>query len=985
MELNNIKYMIEGIYKKLKTYYYYDKTLLYIKRQIIEFESSDKFEEIITTLTEKIYKKDMEYFNELINQIDFVVLPKSFINVENNDNIIRGSVDKNKKISKVNFSIKAPVEILLLDMLWGIFIKKIYFTMYGEFNNSYAGIFKKGVFKTDNDLISGIEFESNRCFEPYYKCYSKWRNNALDTVKEKCQDENIVMLSMDLKSFYYSVEFDFEELESIFSSDKRYQSIDFYTKVVKNVYKKYTNLVGEYKHGIEKCKDKYVLPIGLISPMVIREIILSSVDKDIVEKLHPFYYGRYVDDMLLVMKINRLDKNTSEMVIDSMLQKNGIIRKCNNDNEYEFTKRKSLKLQNEKINCFLFERGNDNVLIDVYYKQILKNSSEANLLPDVDVLNESFNNNAYATSFSDNTGKIRNLEFLESNNYKATIFIEGLKRYLKNTTYDSKNIDKYLNDIMKFYSGSQAIEFSNTWRTIFELMVLCHDKKRANKFYSIIKKEIQNISLDFICESEVLSEKKKVILGKLQSSLIQKLDVALSLAISLDLNSGKQIQHKELAKKIRYSNMLNHNMVSFPLINYSTDESIENIALINMSLGDVLSDLSLRKKLFRLDSRKLQWTPRFIHLGELYYCTFFFYVGSNSSLVRKDYSDIFSKYTKYNSLSDRLISPIFAKEEPKKNENNIICNKLQILNYTNERNNKFGLVNAKIKEQDVLEVLLHPEKGMTIEKKRKLYEILNIAKKEKVEYLVFPEFYMPSLWLSDIDKFLKMNGITLITGLQYINCEDRVYNIVAVIGNACGKYGFKNTIPLFREKNFYAPDEKLELAALNFVCEDPKEKNYYIIDNCYEKFSTILCFEFTDIFSRAIMKGNIDFLCVPQLNRDTNYFSSIVESASRDLHAIIIQANTSIYGDSRITGPYKTDYKDVLKIKGGENETIIVGKINLLELQNYRENYQKEYDAQLEKCRKCKKVKSINQFEKCCKKCKRRHKSIKGLPPNWKL
>lgn len=41
------------------------------------------------------------------------------------------------------------------------------------------------------------------------------------------------------------------------------------------------------------------------------------------------------------------------------------------------------------------------------------------------------------------------------------------------------------------------------------------------------------------------------------------------------------------------------------------------------------------------------------------------------------------------------------------------------------------------------------------------------------------------------------------------------------------------------------------------------------------------------------MKTNIDMLFIPQLNRDTNYFASIVESAARDLHCFVIQANTS--------------------------------------------------------------------------------------------
>lgn len=185
-------------------------------------------------------------------------------------------------------------------------------------------------------------------------------------------------------------------------------------------------------------------------------------------------------------------------------------------------------------------------------------------------------------------------------------------------------------------------------------------------------------------------------------------------------------------------------------------------------------------------------------------------------------------------------------------------------------------------------------------------------------------------------------------------------------------------------KNYYAPEERRSLAALGYVCKNPDQAVYYLINNGFEKFSTILCFEFTDIASRYIMKGKLDFLCVPQLNRDTNYFSSIVEATARDLHTLVVQANTSKYGDSRITGPYKTDFKDILKIKGGDNEILIVGKLDLKELQRFRAEYYNRFEKQINKCLNCKKVRSGKQLVNKCKKCRNNKGVIKGLPPNWK-
>ena len=77
---------------------------------------------------------------------------------------------------------------------------------------------------------------------------------------------------------------------------------------------------------------------------------------------------------------------------------------------------------------------------------------------------------------------------------------------------------------------------------------------------------------------------------------------------------------------------------------------------------------------------------------------------------------------------------------------------------------------------------------------------------------------MPALWLNDVGKFIKQYGITVITGLQYIVCGRTAYNFVCVIKSTCGKTYFKNIIPFFREKNYYAPEERMDLAALGYTC-----------------------------------------------------------------------------------------------------------------------------------------------------------------------
>lgn len=91
--------------------------------------------------------------------------------------------------------------------------------------------------------------------------------------------------------------------------------------------------------------------------------------------------------------------------------------------------------------------------------------------------------------------------------------------------------------------------------------------------------------------------------------------------------------------------------------------------------------------------------------------------------------------------------------------------------------------------------------------------------------------------------------------------------------------------------------------------------------------------------ARAILKGNCDLIAASVFNRDTTYFSNIIDSSVRDLHAFIVQANTSHLGDSRVTGPYDRDSKDIFKIKGGENDHVVIGTVKFKELKDYQSTY----------------------------------------------
>lgn len=269
--------------------------------------------------------------------------------------------------------------------------------------------------------------------------------------------------------------------------------------------------------------------------------------------------------------------------------------------------------------------------------------------------------------------------------------------------------------------------------------------------------------------------------------------------------------------------------------------------------------------------------------------------------------------------------------------------------------------------------------NLTFSKKKALYKILNVAVEENVNYIVFPEFYLPYLWLDDLMKFAKQNNITIITGLQYLTHNQQAYNFTVVVLGTQNNTYFRNSILLYREKNYYAPYEKVLLAQKAYKCTDAISPFYFILRNGNVSMSIMLCYEFTDINSRANLKSLINFLFVPQMNPDTHYFSSIVESTARDLYTFVIQANTSKYGDSRITAPAKTNYRELVQIKGGINDAILVAEIDIAEFETYKENYEDKLKQTVKGCLAC----VSRNCNECDKKKEYKHEKYKGLPARY--
>lgn len=373
----------------------------------------------------------------------------------------------------------------------------------------------------------------------------------------------------------------------------------------------------------------------------------------------------------------------------------------------------------------------------------------------------------------------------------------------------------------------------------------------------------------------------------IQDTLKEELNTALQL---IEKNNYYlfNITQKELFEYIRSS--MEEQQLYFPL--YVKMEYIESFLCLNDCLNKNIL-LESRKIYEKINNLKLnQNHPAYnIEIKEIVDADFD--KESNKLLIDKEYSTIFSFKLKTN------IQSVFE-------------------------NMKVGVVSLKM-----------PLNGIKNDDYPKTYSFkdliknINIAKKCGAKYLLMPEFCIPYKDLTRILDYCIKKDISLIAGLRHKKEAESNFAINYIV-----IYDSIMKMALLKRKNYYPYEEKLFLAENKLLPKTPTNPYYIRIDNGLCQYSTMTCFEATNIRDRSFLKDKINILFMPVYNKDTYYFSDIIGSLARDISAFVVQANNSEYGDSRISGPMDSIHKDIVKLKGGDNCFTVVGTLDFVKMKD---------------------------------------------------
>lgn len=808
---------LEWAYKKLKCYYYYYKGSNYIKEKIIEFDKkldgdSLVFYEMAESLNRQV---DSSNWVSLTSDCSYVVYPKKNAFVQ----------DKGKiRIDKYNTFIDLPIEYFLVDVLFCLNIIET-----TEQKKTAFAFIPSPHFDITEDML-----HNKYIFDYYWDGYKKWMNIPSNSYLNDEKSPRVVV-KMDLKECFYNSEFNFKELINELGIKNNVSLI------MGSIYRSYSAKVLGDKYDTAKMRDHAILPVGLLSSSVLLNYLLSDYDEEINALNGVISYGRYVDDMYVVFKVDRA--YSFDEISNKYLS--GIIE-CNDD-KYSMKAsgwiKKNLPINSSKISVRYLDEKNHP---DKYWMNY-------EIASFIDVLE--------SQELDDITIKINDsdIQYTRSiiQNYNPQDYNKIRKSFLNLTTCD----------LLNSYS---------LWMDIFRIVKENEDEET----YSTLKSRIENSCQIISCYTNETYD----------SSMTNKLI-------------------EQLEYELKYSDI------------YCNVDSADVAYLFNIKGNDIydLLDRAINKGNDRL--------PFNVSIAEIS----LFYSLYNKSIDNDIQSFVIENYMKLNGLldiSNYKVSVCTLYEE----------DRLLTLKNNNRDSGKHRVCIACIPMHHFETIKEYSDWYGTLSKVSffDVNRVIDEASRNKCEYVIFPEFSLNKDEIWQIIKLCSKKHISLICGIDHFNDENRTYNLCCIFDRI-------TNLVFLKPKNYLPIMERMITENVGYKSFEPCDKKYLIVEDGDLFYSAMTCYEATNILDRALLAGKINCLFMPVYNRDTKYFSNIVESFSRDASAYVVQANCNGYGDSRIRKPSKDVCADVVRTKGGENVFCIIGELDIETLKLCNDGYLNAY------------------------------------------
>ncbi len=603
---------VDLAYRKLKSLVYYDKTDLRLRARLAEFECSDAFDAKLAKVR-RVVNSDaparQRAFHGWLKEIGYRLVPKRLKPGPRND--VPNDKDNGRYITNVttsptievdqfNYFFDGPIELHLIAVLW-IMIDGV--KLDAALGAECCGSRLSGnLLDSDDDSIA--------LFAKYHEQYARWRDSGISKAKQLLVDDgvNVAILGLDIQEYFYRVSIDFEEVRSaLHKNDDGFDDEDSpLLDCIRDIGITYQQRIAPLLQLTHTDLETGApgLPIGLCSSLILANWYLMDFDSQVLKEVRPAYYGRYVDDLLLVVPLP-IDPavtgaNPVHEVIHLLLVKPRVLQDTQGG-YFKIRCRAGLRLQRSKCILQYFDARHSIAGLEKFQKKLEQSGSDFLLLP-VEEADNSLEDVAYELLYEGSANKFRSVKGLAENRYELAKHLA--RQTILHLLTDAPPNRKVTRGIQKFFKGSSAIEFYDLWERVFTLLGIAGDRATLKLFSKQLKVEISRISTE-------AAQVKAQIKGDLSKHL--ELSMAMADAVCSDDVGLSELIDGIHSETLRRANLVRHHYIRRPLLNYTTYSG----------------PLSARapKEQVKRDSRKMQYSPRFVNFDE---CMLLAYSGDIS-------------------------------------------------------------------------------------------------------------------------------------------------------------------------------------------------------------------------------------------------------------------------------------------------------------------------------------------------------------------
>ena len=852
---NTVRFMrftdqdIYDAYRKFKTFVYYNGQPLTLRNKLAEFEikmlegenhNNDaredfirKFKNQIDSLCGLLNNDDEKYtkdFEGWLKDIKYSLVPKQLKETTVvNEHFISNEVPiEDYIVQKCNFIIDAPIEIYLISTLWTIKLGRRLHNHISRDNYAYRLSIFDGVEKTYDEKYDTVS-SGLMLYDPYFIGYQQWRDNGLNKVSQALNNkENAVILSLDIKRYFYNIKINVTDLVKTFlnGDEKLKQEEERLCGLLQRIHERYANVFSKFSL---KVKGKVMLPLGLPSSGLLGNLTLKPFDDYVRNYVTPTYYGRYVDDILLVfsgkgLKITKhqesasyidgfisdhlvtyekganisssiavrflrnpvpsnrrgsegkANTNSSEGEDNSICKGNGI------SYSIEFGDSK-FQIQLSKVIMEYFNCNESRAAINKFKKQLEKNRSEFRYLPWEEEINLEFDDEAFRLEISDSINKLRNIEGISEDKYGASKYL-AKKIFLSTLPFDpvsKEDTEASAKQILTYFKGRTTILMNSLWEKVATYFVINNQPKHLEYFWKQAITAIEKVTVE---NTEDDPDMPKFDEEEVKSELTNHLKLSIAMAISIIptiltrcfINKKENDEFRIKSMNFRRTYLFRHQYQYLKGYCYTFNND-EGQSLVGKNL------ISEKVEDIQLGSYAPYVSPVFLKPHEIALLHIYHQLSNNISPNHLDITTLDEIFRHFNyewrnlfqneAIIIKNTNSKYFRDCLKVVETEYSNPIIQIVEINDEQNEchlnsdkRIGIVNWKIEQTDLIKSILgQPNKSN--HRREKLFEVLNYSAKKNVEMLVFPETSIPVEWLPLLADHSVRNNCAIIGGLEF--------------------------------------------------------------------------------------------------------------------------------------------------------------------------------------------------------------------------